>query len=437
MRNIRVISQPPKHTTFRGDNLYINFRLPSGKFFRQTLGTDSKKQCSLLMASLAPLIPLVQDGALSTEEFRQHVETVRASQHRGYGSIVRLQQPDSVIAQMGDKIDGSVKEKTGLTLIDAWTNYKKDKGKKWAKSINDANERFMQVMFLVLGEKRLVNSIEKDDIRSVMSVVSNLPIRSRSPYNKMTLKALTKIKNVPECDLVGVEFICKHLKIYRSLFKTYLTEEKDILNKSPTDGIKAPPSSNRYGAYSIAEMKLWVNYAVNLPNGWLKWTLLLFAYTGARRSEIATLKKSQIKFDADANCHYLLISEGGGKTENATRQVPIHQHLIDLGFLDYTSSIEGNLFPDVFTNNNKITKVITSLRSELGIPFLDDYGNRRILHSFRHTLITTASGWVSNVTHLQQVVGHEKTGTGLTQRYLHTFPLNTVAYVIQKLNWLE
>lgn len=108
-----------------------------------------------------------------------------------------------------------------------------------------------------------------------------------------------------------------------------------------------------------------------------------------------------------------------------------------MGFLDYTSSIEGGLFPDVFTDNNKITKVITSLRNELGIPFLDDYGNRRILHSFRHTLITTASGWVSNVTHLQQVVGHEKTGTGLTQRYLHTFPLNTVAYVIQKLNWLE
>lgn len=53
-----------------------------------------------------------------------------------------------------------------------------------------------------------------------------------------------------------------------------------------------------------------------------------------------------------------------------------------------------------------------------------------------HAVVTTASGWVSNIVHLQQVIGHEKTGTGITKRYMDTLPLSTVDYVIDGLNWL-
>ncbi|MCV9319418.1 hypothetical protein ODZ58_04580, partial [Escherichia coli] len=66
----------------------------------------------------------------------------------------------------------------------------------------------------------------------------------------------------------------------------------------------------------------------------------------------------------------------------------------------------------------------------------DDYGQRRLVHSFRHTMISTClAGWVGNLAHLQQVVGHEKSGSGITRRYLHTFPLSTICYVIDGLGW--
>jgi hypothetical protein len=36
-------------------------------------------------------------------------------------------------------------------------------------------------------------------------------------------------------------------------------------------------------------------------------------------------------------------------------------------------------------------------------------------------------GWLGwQLAHLQQTVGHEKSG-GITQRYLHTFPLSSVS----------
>ncbi|MCT6663719.1 hypothetical protein N4Q52_06845 [Enterobacter mori] len=148
----------------------------------------------------------------------------------------------------------------------------------------------------------------------------------------------------------------------------------------------------------------------------------MLAYTGARRGEIAKLEKSPIKYNEDSQRHYLLIPEGGQeKTENATRQVVIHPKLIEWGVLDFV---------------NRQWKELADVCDQLGIPYLDDYGQRRLVHSFRHTMISTClAAWVGNLAHLQQVVGHEKSGSGITRRYLHTFPLSSVSYVIDGLCW--
>lgn len=161
-------------------------------------------------------------------------------------------------------------------------------------------------------------------------------------------------------------------------------------------------------------MRKFVSWALKQPDGWEKWITLLLAYTGARRSEIAKLVKSQVKFDEDSQRYYLLIAEGGqGKTENATRQVVIHPKLIEWGFLDFVNRQwkEKIFSPVAGKNMPKIGKVLADVRDKLGISYLDEYGQRRLVHSFRHTMISTClAGWVGNLLHLQQVVGHEKSG---------------------------
>ena len=85
----------------------------------------------------------------------------------------------------------------------------------------------------------------------------------------------------------------------------------------------------------------------------------------------------------------------------------------------------------VRTNMTKIGKVFADLRDQLGIPYLNDYGQRRLLHSIRHSVCSAAmAGWVSNILHLQ----HGKSG-GITKRYLRTFPLFTVSYVVDGIDW--
>ncbi|CAM7707112.1 tyrosine-type recombinase/integrase [Escherichia coli] len=425
------------YTFQRNGNYYLQIRLSNGRMYKKSLLTDSYREASALMISIIPHIPFLKSLTTPLPVFEAFLSNLIALERKAAINPLLPQQQLIVPAEIVEP-QPTAKPLKVITIADAWAMYKDEKGGNWTKSISMANERYMEVLLVVLGEETDVTTITKQDIKQVMEVVENLPKRVVQPYRSMTVQQLIECDEVPPDDLVGVEAIHKHLKLYKSLFKTFLTESKDILSKSPTNGVVAAPSKARFGAYSTAEMKKFVGWALKQPDNWQKWITLLLAYTGARRGEIGKLMKSQIKFDEDSQRYYFLIAEGGqGKTENATRQVVIHPKLIEWGFMEYVDrQWKDRIFSEVAgTNMSKIGKVFADVRDQLGIPYLDDYGQRRLLHSIRHSVCSAAmAGWVKNILHLQQVVGHEKSG-GITKRYLHTFPLSSICYVIDGICW--
>lgn len=430
-----LITKRIRYTFLRDSIYYLQLSLPTGKMYRRSLCTDSYREAQKLMIALMPCVLQVKAGDATKDLLTRSIEQLTHSR-----TLERASKflPNPVLGippvALQSPLQAEPKGKQ-LTLEEAWEQYKLEKGKKWTTSIHAANERYIEVLLVTLGKGRDITSISRQDIRLVMEVIENLPKRVIQPYRAMTVEQLIACDEVPEEQLLGTEAIHKHLKIFKSLFKTYLTDSKSLLKSSPTDGIVSPPSSARYGAYTNSEMKAFVNYAIHEAKiEWLKWIILLLAYTGARRGEIATLTNVQVRFDDDSNRYYLLIAEG--KTDNAVRQVPLHQHLIELGFLEFVKVKKDKLFPEVAgTNMAKIGKVLSELRDSLNIPYRDIHNQRRIVHSFRHSVVTAASGWMKDITHLQQVIGHEKTGTGITKRYLHTFPLSVVCHIIDGLNW--
>lgn len=317
------------YTFQRNGNYYLQIRLSDGRIYKKSLFTDSYREASALMIGLTPHIPFVKSLATPLPQFNKFVSNLIASSRNVMIPLPLPQQLNNISKEVL-QLQPPAKPEKVLTLADAWAMYKEERGRNWTKSISMANERYMEVLLVVLGKETDVTAITKQDIKRVMETVENLPKRVVQPYRSMTIQQLIECDDVLPEDLVGAEAVHKHLKIYKSLFKTFLTENKDILSKSPTDGIVAAPSKARFGAYSAAEMKKFVGWALKQPDGWQKWITLLLAYTGARRGEIAKLEKSQIKFDEDSQRHYLLIAERRlGKTENATRQVVIHPKLIE------------------------------------------------------------------------------------------------------------
>lgn len=71
----------------------------------------------------------------------------------------------------------------------------------------------------------------------------------------MTFRQVNGCDDVPPEDWVCAESILKYLKIYKSLFKTFLTDNKDILENSPTNGVFATLLIARFDAFSAAEIK--------------------------------------------------------------------------------------------------------------------------------------------------------------------------------------
>lgn len=81
------------------------------------------------------------------------------------------------------------------------------------------------------------------------------------------------------------------------------------------------------------------------------WLPLLMYYTGARREELAQLKANEVKPADGLYCLDIMTNgdddERGVKTESSRREIPLHQDLIDKGFLEYvqTLPVDGQLFP--------------------------------------------------------------------------------------------
>lgn len=317
---------------------------------------------------------------------------------------------------------------SAVTLSEAWKIYVADKGQKWRKSVAGENQRFYEVLLYVVGDNPIVG-ITKQHIREALRVAENLPTRTRKPYSSMSLAECIAY-DVPEEDLISSQHAHKHLKIWRSLFKTYLVDHKDILVTAPTTGISYEVTSNRGGHYSFGEMTKLKNTLTDLPaTDWRRDYFLTLIYTGARRGEIADLRKTHIRLDEETGRHYIYIE--GGKTDHAQRQIPIHQKLEGVllkrvALLSDDDLVFGNL-PDYTT----ITNGWVAIMETEAIPTFDEFGLKRRIHSLRHTFISTAIASVSNAALVQFVVGHSRTqALGITSRYTHRPPLKDLLCVV-------
>lgn len=574
----KKLTNNPKFTTRRGNIFYVNFRLPSGAIFRQSLGTDSFKVAEVTMTRLTPFIPLVQNGTMSEQAFKLEIFGVRraskadidgfllqwlqmgaqeakvipqigslnkkifpgskvdpefsveqAKQYRKFAQEQLFNGDDEFLAMMrlalkaksievakddpeadlaaheitlsrvmlyqayeafysGDmlkyqeltrslnenaekltqpkvsplsvevvkpKVDKAsshlVKPKVGrkkgsktkvlegsnaLTVKSAVELYVKEKCLGWRREIHRAYERYFEVLIAILGDVP-VEDVTKSDMRGVWAKVRDMPKRTTSPYKEMTLKQILSVDDVAEQDMMSPANAGKHWKAYRSLFTVFLKDEKDILTISPTEGIKVDTTERRYGNYTRPEMKKLISYALSLPqDNQYRWVLLLLCMTGARRGEVAKLTIGDLKVDEETGRYYLMIASEGGKTDAAIRQVPISLKLIDWGFLDYSKSKSGALFPDFIRNVEAITHFFRTVRDKLDIPYISEYGDKRVVHSCRHSTITELMSASVNPVLVQQIVGHEHSQSlGITARYTHRIPLRDLLPVIDSLDW--
>lgn len=135
------------------------------------------------------------------------------------------------------------------------------------------------------------------------------------------------------------------------------------------------------------------------------WIMRLAQYTGMRLSEICQLRAEDIFTSEDIWC--ISVNKDGGKalkTESSRRVIPIHEAILNDGFLDFVPK-DGRLFPSAKPDakgnpGGLVSRWFTRYRREVGIT-----SERKVFHSFRHTFITAAREVMSEETYTK-ITGH-------------------------------
>jgi len=176
------------------------------------------------------------------------------------------------------------------------------------------------------------------------------------------------------------------------------------------------------------------------------WLILMLAYSGARREEIAQMLVTDIRQDKDGLWLLDVLPDAARgttvKNEASQRKTPLHSRLIDLGLLAYVAEIrkkrgdKSMLFPisaktiGRSTVGDATTKWFQRLRKSVGVK-----GNKP-LHSFRHTVVTRliAAGVAQDK--VMMIVGHtDQTVTGGIYTDRQMIPLTLLSECLEKLRY--
>ena len=143
------------------------------------------------------------------------------------------------------------------------------------------------------------------------------------------------------------------------------------------------------------------------------WIPLICRYTGARINEIAQLRKVDV-CKSESGIDYLYIRQGeeqNVKTVSSVREIPIPEHIKELGFLDYVASTTEWLFP----------KLPTNMYGDKGLKIGQWWGKRvrskniaiaQPSHAFRHSFKTQMRGLFIEDSVSDAITGHAATTEG-------------------------
>jgi len=213
----------------------------------------------------------------------------------------------------------------------------------------------------------------------------------------------------------------------------YAYMDLELIPKNPWAGLDIPyrttnirPPWSPEDLQTLFSQPLFTNYELPKSTKAGKdaayWIPLIGLYTGARISEIAQLRVSDI-YKQGAMSVIKISDEGLDqkvKTNASVRAIPIHEELLRLGFLSYVGDMEAaksvSLWPELRLRKDKpggyISQWFSEFRKASGIT--KKYPD---FHSFRHSVRTIMSRAGVDPKVQDRITGHETQGSTGTRVY--------------------
>ncbi len=288
-----------------------------------------------------------------------------------------------------------------------------------------------------------ISEIKPEHIRQYQKFYSKIPKHIKT--SKFTISELMKLEGESKLPkTIKDNFATLGSFINWGRKKGYPFRENLTLILTQGSDVKVTENTKKKRTvYSDDELKIIFNSVHyrqgNFKTSGMYWVPLISLFTGARMSEILQLEKNDIKksgkywvFDFNEDIDTAADKNKRLKASGSKRQVPIHEQLIKLGFLDYLEQIEDRVFPDEPRNIkgkfDAFSKRQGTFRKQVGIK-KNSKMEMKDFHTFRHTTRTKLAEIRTTGRANQRfdeglidaIVGHESKGRSIGEKnYNHT-----------------
>lgn len=204
------------------------------------------------------------------------------------------------------------------------------------------------------------------------------------------------------------------LAAVKQFFKWLEATEK--IQHNPTKQIIATFRTNQHASeerlrWSLSELEFFFNHhAFKQSSTSVQWVSLLQLYMGLRPSEACQLRVRDVSISNDLPV--VSITDKGAhqrvKNKHAVRTVPIHPHLLKLGFMDFVKEqkhdqlFEFKPLGEYSDWSKAYRSQFGRLQTKLGMKA----GHRPTCYGFRHTFIDTLKQRGVEEVRVAEIVGH-------------------------------
>jgi len=308
-----------------------------------------------------------------------------------------------------------------------------------------------------LGTPTEVAQIRKTHIRNVFDTLTHVPRNWSLKYPGKTLEQAIELGRSESAAVLSPNTIRDG---YLAPLKAVLSyaEERDFIDANPTRSLKIAKARNDGRGTGFDPHELNALFSLPLFSGCKDdnspltpgdhlitdhrfWAPIVALFTGARTAEIAQLKLDEVILDGSLPHFIIQASDGSSlKTDAATRRIPIHTQLLELGLRQYCKQMkeagEKRLFPNWTKPKGKGYADARSQRyfRRSIIPLITKRDHPRPnFHSFRNTMKGEMVEVGMTPEHQDLILGHEH--AGMTRIYLKTSNLAALTESLSKVRF--
>jgi integrase len=290
------------------------------------------------------------------------------------------------------------------------------------------------LLIWVVGDAS-IGDISRSDCREFRDTLLRLPPRALSHSSRKSASEVIAM----DLKSMHPKTVNKNIQFVSAMFNWAVSEEliADNPAKGLTVSIKRKASLERK-AYDADTLSLIFN---NLSRSDAKpenyWLPLLGYFTGMRVEELCQLRIEDIVQIDGVDCIRVSPEAGSLKTINAERVVPIHSHIIDLGFMVYVKRLDESKTKRLWQNlkiniygrySSAYTKRFGRFKRGIGIK-----DSQLTFHSFRHTFANELKQIDVSEHLIAQLIGHSNSSITMS-RYGKEYEVNKLSEAVERLN---